>query len=60
MYDQGLFVRGRARLYSHRGTGVYGFPLRIGVPFEIAVLDLVPDDTAAPSTLDAAPVRFFS
>jgi predicted MPP superfamily phosphohydrolase len=42
MYDQGLFVRGPAQLYSHRGTGVYGFPLRIGVPAEISVLDLVP------------------
>lgn len=43
LYDQGLFARGRRRLYSHRGTGVYGFPLRLGVPAEIAVLDLVPD-----------------
>jgi predicted MPP superfamily phosphohydrolase len=42
MYDQGLFVCGKAKLYSHRGTGVYGFPLRLGVPAEIAVLDLVP------------------
>ena len=47
MYDQGLFTRGKARLYSHRGTGVYGFPLRIGVPSEIAVLDLVPEERAA-------------
>jgi predicted MPP superfamily phosphohydrolase len=43
MYDQGLFARGKARLYSHRGTGVYGFPMRIGVPSEIAVLSLLPD-----------------
>lgn len=43
MYDQGLFVRGKAWLYSHRGTGVYGFPMRMGVPSEIAVLSLVPD-----------------
>jgi predicted MPP superfamily phosphohydrolase len=43
MYDQGLFARGRAWLYSHRGTGVYGFPMRMGVPSEIAVLSLVPD-----------------
>jgi predicted MPP superfamily phosphohydrolase len=41
-YDQGLFARGRAWLYSHRGTGVYGFPLRVGVPAEIAVLTLAP------------------
>jgi predicted MPP superfamily phosphohydrolase len=43
MYDQGLFSRGKAWLYSHRGTGVYGFPIRIGVRSEIAVLSLVPD-----------------
>lgn len=42
MYDQGLFARGRGWLYSHRGTGVYGFPMRIGVPSEIVVLNLVP------------------
>ena len=43
MYDQGLFARGKAWLYSHRGTGVYGFPMRIGVRSEIAVLSLVPE-----------------
>lgn len=43
MYDQGLFTRGKGRLYSHRGTGVYGFPMRVGVPSEIAVLSLVPE-----------------
>jgi predicted MPP superfamily phosphohydrolase len=43
LYDQGLFSRGKAWLYSHRGTGVYGFPMRIGVRSEIAVLSLVPD-----------------
>ncbi|MEZ5284790.1 MAG: metallophosphoesterase [Vicinamibacterales bacterium] len=42
MYDQGLFARGHGRLYSHCGTGVYGFPMRLGVPAEIAVLTLVP------------------
>ena len=43
MYDQGLFARGKAWLYSHRGTGLYGFPMRMGVPAEIAVLSLVPE-----------------
>jgi predicted MPP superfamily phosphohydrolase len=43
MYDQGLFTRGKAWLYSHRGTGVYGFPMRLGVPAEVAVLSLVPE-----------------
>ena len=47
MYDQGLFAEGKAKLYSHRGTGVYGFPLRIGVPAEIAVLDLMPEPDAS-------------
>lgn len=30
--DQGLWARGKDRLYVHRGTGHYGFPLRLGVP----------------------------
>lgn len=32
--DHGLWGRGRDRLYVHRGTGHYGFPLRVGVPAE--------------------------
>jgi predicted MPP superfamily phosphohydrolase len=32
--DHGLWARGRDRLYVHRGTGHYGFPLRLGVPSE--------------------------
>jgi hypothetical protein len=36
--DHGLWARGRDRLYVHRGTGVYGFPLRIGVPGEQSLL----------------------
>jgi hypothetical protein len=39
--DHGLFGRGPNRLYVHRGTGFYGFPLRIGVPGEASVLELV-------------------
>jgi predicted MPP superfamily phosphohydrolase len=39
--DHGLFARGRNRLYVHRGTGFYGFPLRVGVPGEASVLELV-------------------
>ena len=30
--DQGLFAHGSNRLYVHRGTGFYGFPMRVGVP----------------------------
>jgi uncharacterized protein len=36
--DHGLWARGRARLYVHRGTGHYGFPLRLGVPSEESLL----------------------
>lgn len=38
--DHGLWGRGRDRLYVHRGTGHYGFPLRIGVPAEESVIEL--------------------
>lgn len=41
--DHGLFGQGTNRLYVHRGTGFYGFPLRVGVPGELSVLELVPD-----------------
>ena len=40
--DHGLFGHGASRLYVHRGTGFYGFPLRIGVPGEASLLELVP------------------
>lgn len=36
--DHGLFARGRDRLYVHRGTCHYGFPLRVGVPAERSLL----------------------
>jgi len=38
MPDHGVFAKGRNRLYVHRGTGHYGFPLRLGVPAEESVL----------------------
>jgi predicted MPP superfamily phosphohydrolase len=38
--DHGLWSRGRDLLYVHRGTGHYGFPLRLGVPPEESVLEL--------------------
>jgi len=40
--DHGLFAHGANRLYVHRGTGFYGFPLRIGVPGEVSVLEVLP------------------
>lgn len=36
--DHGFWARGRNRLYVHRATGHYGFPLRVGVPGEESVL----------------------
>ena len=42
--DHGLFGHGTNRLYVHRGTGFYGFPLRIGVPGEASLLELVLPD----------------
>ncbi len=38
--DHGLWARGVDRLYVHRGTGHYGFPLRLGVPSEESVLNV--------------------
>ena len=35
-----LEVRGVDRLYVHRGTGHYGFPLRLGVPSEESLLQV--------------------
>jgi predicted MPP superfamily phosphohydrolase len=36
--DHGFWARGSDRMYVHRGTGHYGFPLRLGVPSEESVL----------------------
>jgi uncharacterized protein len=36
--DHGFWARGGERLYVHRGTGHYGFPLRLGVPAEESLL----------------------
>jgi predicted MPP superfamily phosphohydrolase len=38
--DHGLWGRGRDRLYVHRGSGHYGFPLRVGVPSEESLLHI--------------------
>ncbi|MCA9660611.1 MAG: metallophosphoesterase [Myxococcales bacterium] len=38
--DHGLWARGRERLYVHRGTGHYGFPVRAGVPAEESLIRL--------------------
>jgi predicted MPP superfamily phosphohydrolase len=41
--DHGLWARGRDRLYVHRGTGHYGFPLRLGVPAERSLVHVHAD-----------------
>lgn len=38
--DHGLWGLGKNRLYVHRGTGHYGFPIRVGVPSEESVLEV--------------------
>jgi predicted MPP superfamily phosphohydrolase len=38
--DKGLYALGRSRLYCHRGTGHYGFPLRLGIPSEQSLIRL--------------------
>ncbi len=36
--DHGMWARGRDRLYVHRAQGVYGFPVRVGVPGEQSLM----------------------
>lgn len=38
--DQGIFERGGMRMYVTRCVGFYGYPMRIGIPPEIALLTL--------------------
>ena len=38
--DHGFWALGKNRLYVHRGTGHYGFPLRVGVPAEQSLLSV--------------------
>jgi uncharacterized protein len=52
--DHGLWARGTDRLYVHRGTGHYGFPLRIGVPGENSLLRV---HAPGPARLAPQPAR---
>jgi len=38
--DFGLWGNGHNRLYVHRGTGHYGFPIRIGVSNEMSLMQI--------------------
>jgi len=44
--DQGLFARRDMRLFVTRCVGFYGYPMRIGIPPEIALLRLRSTDRA--------------
>lgn len=45
--DHGFWARGTDRMWVHRGTGHYGFPLRLGVPAEESVLRIHRIESAA-------------
>jgi hypothetical protein len=38
--DHGPWARGRDRLYVHRAQGLYGFPIRLGVPAEQSLMQV--------------------
>jgi uncharacterized protein len=46
--DHGFWAHADNRLYVHRGTGHYGFPLRLGVPAEESLLRVHPLSTSSP------------
>ncbi len=51
--DHGFWASGTNRLYIHRGTGHYGYPLRLGVPGEESVMHVAfvqPAALSAPSS----------
>ncbi len=48
--DHGFWAKGRNRLYVHRGTGHYGFPLRVGVPGEEGIIEVHAPQRAASSS----------
>jgi hypothetical protein len=47
--DQGLFARGDMRMFVTRCVGFYGYPMRLGIPPEIAVLVLRAPGSPAPT-----------
>lgn len=54
--DHGLWGHGANRLYVHRGTGFYGFPLRVGVPGEASCLEVVVERTEVVATVETSAV----
>jgi predicted MPP superfamily phosphohydrolase len=51
--DQGLFARGDMRMFVTRCVGFYGYPMRLGIPPELAVLVL----RASGAASDPMPAR---
>ena len=51
--DQGLFARGDMRLFVTLCVGFYGFPMRVGIPPEIAVLVLRAPGGSSPDATTA-------
>lgn len=54
--DHGFWARGNDRMWVHRGTGHYGFPLRVGVPAEESVLHVHRVERVAHAASGAAQV----
>jgi predicted MPP superfamily phosphohydrolase len=54
--DQGLFSRGDMHLYVTRCVGFYGYPMRIGIPPEVALLVLRSPGVVAQSPTTARPL----
>ena len=52
LQDHGLWAHGLSRLYVHRGTGHYGFPLRLGVPAEESLLRILLPEKSDPEWED--------
>lgn len=40
--DHGLWALGRNRMYVHRAQGLYGYPIRLGVPAEQSLMQVHP------------------
>jgi len=49
--EQGYWGLGTNRIYAHRGTGYNGFPLRLGVPNEESLLELIFEPNPATSAV---------
>lgn len=50
--DQGFFARGDMQMYVTRCVGFYGYPMRIGIPPEVALLVLRSEAVVGPPAVD--------